>query len=36
MLEIGFNQTKEVKEILKKDFFVKEVFKDLAKTIDVS
>jgi len=32
VLEIGFNQTKEVKEILKKkDFFVKEVFKDLAK-----
>ena len=32
VLEIGFNQAKEVKEILrKKDFFVKEVFKDLAK-----
>ena len=32
VLEIGFDQTEKIKEILKKnDFFVKEVFKDLAK-----
>ena len=32
VLEIGFDQTEKIKEILRKnDFFVKKVFKDLAK-----